>query len=163
MLWQSGRMSAQESHNRYLEPGWFTRHIFNRVVQVLTRMGISVWGSRTLWVRGRSSGEWRSNPVNLLSYNGGHYLVAPRGVTQWVRNLRAAGNGQLRVGRKAQAFEATELDNAEKTEVLRAYLKRWKVEVGIFFDGVSATSPIAELDRIAPNHSVFRLAFTEAR
>ena len=163
MLWQDERMSAQESNNRYVEPGWFTKHIFNQVVQVLTSMGISVWGSRTLWVRGRSSGEWRSNPVNLLSYNGDQYLVAPRGVTQWVRNLRAAESGELRVGGKVQAFEATELDNAEKTEVLRSYLKRWKLEVGIFFDGVSARSPIAELDRIAPNHPVFRLTFTKTR
>jgi deazaflavin-dependent oxidoreductase (nitroreductase family) len=130
---------------------------------MLTSMGISVWGSRTLWLRGRSSGEWRSNPVNLLSHNGDHYLVAPRGETQWVRNLRAAGNGELRVGRKVQSFEAAELENAEKTDVLRAYLKRWKLEVGIFFDGVSASSPIAELDRIAPNHPVFRLTFMNAQ
>ena len=156
-------MSAQESNNRYVEPGWFTKHVFNQLVQVLTRMGISVWGSRVLWVRGRTSGEWRSNPVNLLSYNGGDYLVAPRGVTQWVRNLRAAGIGELRVGGKVQTFEATELDNAEKIEVLRAYLKRWKLEVGVFFDGVSATSPIVELERIAPNHPVFRLTFTNKR
>jgi deazaflavin-dependent oxidoreductase (nitroreductase family) len=156
-------MAGQESINRYVRPGWFTKHVFNRLVQVLTSMGISVWGSRTLWLRGRSSGEWRSNPVNLLSFNGDDYLVAPRGETQWVRNLRAAGNGELRVGRKVQSFAATELDNAEKTDVLRAYLKRWRLEVGIFFDGVSATSPIIELDRIAPNHPVFRLAFTKAR
>jgi len=153
-------MAGQESRNRYVEPGWFTQHVFNRLVQVLTGMGISVWGSRTLWLRGRSSGEWRSNPVNLLSFNGDSYIVAPRGETQWVRNLRAAGNGELRVGRKVQSFTATELDNAEKTDGLRAYLNRWKLEVGIFFDGVSATSPIAELDRIAPNHPVFRLLYT---
>ncbi len=156
-------MAGQESTNRYVEPGWFTKHVFNRLVQMLTSMGISVWGSRTLWLRGRSSGEWRSNPVNLLSHNGDHYLVAPRGETQWVRNLRAAGNGELRVGRKVQSFGATELDNAGKTDVLRAYLKRWKLEVGIFFDGVSASSPIAELDRIAPNHPVFRLTFMKAQ
>ena len=156
-------MAAQESTNRYVEPGWFTKHVFNRLVQMLTSMGISVWGSRTLWLRGRSSGEWRSNPVNLLSFNGDDYLVAPRGETQWVRNLRAAGNGELRVGRKVQSFGATELDNAEKTDVLRVYLKRWKLEVGIFFDGVSASSPIAELDRIAPNHPVFRLTFMKAQ
>ena len=156
-------MSAPESNDRYVEPGWFTKHIINRIVQLLTSMGISVWSSRALWVRGRSSGKWRSNPVNLISYNGDHYLVAPRGVTQWVLNLRAAGNGELRVGRKIQAFEATELDNTEKTEVLRVYLKRWKAEVGIFFDGASATSSIAELDRIAPNHPVFRLTSNRIR
>jgi len=155
-------MTGQEPSNRYVEPGWFTKHVFNRLVQMLTSMGISVWGSRTLWLRGRSSGEWRSNPVNLLTHNGDHYLVAPRGETQWVRNLRAARNGELRVGRRVQTFGAVELGDAEKADVLRAYLKRWKVEVGIFFDGVSASSPIAELDRIAPNHPVFRLTFTKA-
>jgi hypothetical protein len=44
--------------------------------------------------------------------------------------------------------------------VLRAYLKRWKAEVGVFFDGVSAASPDAELDRIAPRHPVFRITGT---
>ena len=156
-------MSAPQSNDRYLEPGWFTKHIFNRIVQLLTSLGISVWGSRTLWVRGRCSGEWRSNPVNLLSYDDDQYLVAPRGVTQWVRNLRAAGKCELRVGRKVQAFEATELDDAEKVEVLRAYLKRWKVEVGVFFGGVSAKSSPAELARIAPNHPVFRLTLAKTR
>ena len=87
-------------------------------------MGISVWGSRTLWIRGRSSGEWRTNPVNLLTHDGEHYLVAPRGETQWVRNLRAAHNGQMRFGRAVQPFSAVELNNSEKVEVLRAYPKR---------------------------------------
>jgi deazaflavin-dependent oxidoreductase (nitroreductase family) len=155
-------MAGEDSTKRYVQPGWFTKRVFNRLVQMLTSMGISVWGSRTLWLRGRYSGEWRSNPVNLLSFNGDDYLVAPRGETQWVRNLRVAGNGELRVGRRVQPFTATELENAEKADVLRAYLKRWKLEVGIYFDGVSATSPITELDRIAPNHPVFRLAFAKA-
>lgn len=158
-------MSEQDSNDRdrYVEPGWFTTHVFNMLVRGLTSMGISVWGSRTLWVRGRTSGEWRTNPVNLLTYNGDHYLVAPRGVTQWVRNLRAAGSGELRVGRRIQAFDAVELDDAQKVEVLRAYLKRWKLEVGVFFDGVNASSPPAELDRIAPNHPVFRLTTISRR
>src|SRR5437870_1083033 len=51
---------------RYLEPGWFTRNVFNRIVVALTRLGVSVRGSRELRVRGRKSGEWRKVPVNLL-------------------------------------------------------------------------------------------------
>src|SRR5262249_29387695 len=82
---------------RYVRPGWFTRHVGNPAVALLTRAGISVWGSRELRVRGRTSGEWRTTPVNLLAYEGVRYLVAPRGVTQWVRNLRVAGEGELRV------------------------------------------------------------------
>jgi len=74
---------------RYVKPKKAT-NFFNESVGRLTRMGISVYGSRVLYVRGRKSGEWRSNPVNPLTVDGTRYLVAPRGNTQWVRNLRAA-------------------------------------------------------------------------
>jgi deazaflavin-dependent oxidoreductase (nitroreductase family) len=141
----------------YKRPGWFTRHIFNPAVAVATRLGLSVWGSRILQVRGRSTGQLRATPVNLLTHDGGTYLVAPRGVTQWVRNLRVAGEGELRLGRKHDAFRAHELADAEKPDVLRAYLRRWKMEVGVFFDGVDADSPVEELQRIAPDHPVFRI------
>jgi len=140
-----------------VQPGWFTRHVLNPLVGALTRLGISVWGSRELRVRGRRSGEWRAVPVNLLSFDGQRYLVAPRGHTQWVRNLRVAGQGELRVGRRVESFSATELGDDEKVDVLRAYLKRWKAEVGVFFEGVGPKAPEADLRRIAPNHPVFRL------
>jgi deazaflavin-dependent oxidoreductase (nitroreductase family) len=145
------------SEPHYKEPGWFTTHIFNQVVALATRMGVSVWGSRVLEVRGRKSGEPRRTPVNLLTYDGAKYLVAPRGETQWVRNLRVAGDGVLILGRKRQPFSAQELPDGEKPEVLRAYLKRWKAEVGVFFDGVSDTSTDDEVNRIAPDHPVFRI------
>jgi deazaflavin-dependent oxidoreductase (nitroreductase family) len=148
-------MNASESTPRYVRPGWFTRHVFNPSIAVLTRAGLSVWGSRELRVRGRTSGEWRAVPVNLLTYEGKRYLVAPRGHTQWVRNLRVAKEGELRVGRLTEAFRATEVSDTEKPPILRAYLKRWKAEVGVFFDGVSAKSSDDELRRIAPDHPVF--------
>ncbi len=150
-------MTASQVPRQYQEPGWFTRNVFNRAVAVLTRSGISVLGSRELRVRGRKSGEWRSTPVNLLALEGEHYLVAPRGETQWVRNLRVAGEGELRLGRRTQVFDATELADADKVAVLRAYLKRWKAEVGVFFQGVGADASESELLRIAPGHPVFRL------
>ncbi|HET6817162.1 MAG TPA: nitroreductase family deazaflavin-dependent oxidoreductase [Mycobacteriales bacterium] len=143
------------SPERYAQPGWFTRNVFNRLVALATRAGVSVWGSRVLEVRGRTSGEWRATPVNLLTIDGTRYLVAPRGVTQWVRNLRVAGNGRLRLGRRIERFTATEIPDDEKVEILRAYLRRWKAEVGVFFSGVSATSTDEEIRAIAPNHPVF--------
>ena len=109
---------------RYVEPGWFTRNLFNRSIRALTRLGISVLGSRELRVRGRVTGAWRSVPVNLLTHEGRQYLVAPRGETQWVRNVRAAGGGELRVGRHVDPFRAVELDDRAKPPVLRAYLRR---------------------------------------
>jgi deazaflavin-dependent oxidoreductase (nitroreductase family) len=141
----------------YKKPGWFTKHVFNRVVAMLTRAGLSVWGSRILRVQGRTSGVWRTTPVNVLTHEGERYLVAPRGETQWVRNLRVAGRGELQLGRKIEAFAATELADTDKPDLLRAYLRRWKAEVGVFFSGVSATSPEDDVRRIAPEHPVFRI------
>jgi deazaflavin-dependent oxidoreductase (nitroreductase family) len=145
------------SDTHYQQPGWFTTHVFNNVVAGLTRLGVSVWGSRVLEVKGRKTGEPRRTPVNLLTVDGADYLVAPRGETQWVRNLRASGNGVLILGRRRTPFTGVELAEAERPAILRPYLKRWKAEVGVFFDGVSADSPDAELARIASKHPVFRI------
>jgi deazaflavin-dependent oxidoreductase (nitroreductase family) len=141
---------------RYIAPRRAT-NVFNELVAGLTRLGLSVWGSRVLAVRGRKSGEWRTTPVNLLTVDGVRYLVAPRGETQWVRNLRVAGTGELRLGRRVETFVPTELADADKPAILRAYLKRWKFEVGVFFDGIDHTASDDDLLRIAPGYPVFRL------
>ncbi|HUO49584.1 MAG TPA: nitroreductase/quinone reductase family protein [Acidimicrobiales bacterium] len=142
----------------YRRPGWLTRQVFNRAVARLTRLGVSVWGSRVLEVRGRKSGLARQVPVNLLDIDGTHYLVSPRGTGEWVRNVRAAdGRLDLLLGRHREQWLATEVADADKVAVLRAYLRRWKAEVGVFFDGVSATSTDADIAAIAPRHPVFAL------
>jgi deazaflavin-dependent oxidoreductase (nitroreductase family) len=142
---------------RYVIPKSPT-NFFNDTVGRLTRLGISIYGSRVLYVRGRKTGEWRCNPVNPLTVDGVRYLVAPRGHTQWVRNLRAAnGEGELRIGRKTERFAATEIDDDAKPAILRAYLKKWKFEVGVFFDGVDAKAPEETLRRIAPGYPIFRI------
>jgi deazaflavin-dependent oxidoreductase (nitroreductase family) len=141
----------------YQKPGWFTQHVFNPLVAALTRAGISIAGSRVLEVRGRKSGQPRRVPVNLLDHEGARYLVAPRGQTQWVRNLRAAGEGRLLVGRRAEAFTCTEVPDHERPPILRAYLRRWKWEVGQFFGGVGPDAPDDDLRRIAPDHPIFRV------
>jgi deazaflavin-dependent oxidoreductase (nitroreductase family) len=151
-------MPAVPEH--YQRPGWFTTNVFNRIVAGLTRIGVSVYGSRVLEVKGRKSGEWRQTPVNLLRYDGNDYLVAPRGHTQWVKNMRVSGEGRLRLGRRRQPFTAVELPDQEKSALLRAYLKKWKFEVGVFFDGVGPDSTDEELRRIAPDHPVFRLTMS---
>jgi len=142
---------------RYVKPDWFTKNVFNPTVAVFTRLGVSVWGSRILRVRGRTSGEWRSSPVNLLTFQGARYLVATRGNTQWVRKIRISHGGELVLGGRAEKFRAVELPDDEKLPILRNYLKRWKFEVGMFFQGVGPDSPESELRRIAPDHPVFRV------
>jgi len=142
----------------YRKPGWFTRHVFNTGVAAVTRLGVSIWGSRLLEVTGRRSGLPRRVPVNLLSLDGDHYLVSARGEGQWVRNVRAAG-GQLDLllGRTRRHFVAYELSDTDKVPVLRAYLRRWKAEVGVFFDGVGPESTDEEIMAIAGRHPAFRL------
>ncbi len=150
-------MTAHQSAIRYVEPDRFTRSVFNPIVSRLTRWGLSVWGSRILEVPGRVSGELRTTPVNVLELGERRYLVAPRGTTQWVRNVRASGSCDLRVGRHREHVALVEVDDAGKAEILRAYLRRWKWEVGQFFDGVGPDSSDADLFAIAPNHPVFEI------
>jgi deazaflavin-dependent oxidoreductase (nitroreductase family) len=143
----------------YRRPGWFTRNVFNKSVAGLTRMGISVLGSRVLEVTGRKSGQARHNPVNLLTLDGHDYLVAPRGEAEWVRNVRAAdGRLALLLGRRRDERVATEVSDPDKVPVLRAYLRRWKAEVGVFFQGVGPDGTDEELAAIAPRHPVFALS-----
>jgi deazaflavin-dependent oxidoreductase (nitroreductase family) len=143
--------------DHYQRAGWFTENVFNRAVTALTRAGVSFWGSRILELPGRKTGEPRRTPVNLLTFGGQRYLVAPRGHTQWVRNLRASGSGRLLIGRRAEEFSAVELPDDEKPPLLREYLRRWKWEVGQFFGGLGPDAPDEELRRIAPDHPVFRI------
>jgi deazaflavin-dependent oxidoreductase (nitroreductase family) len=150
------------NETRYIAPRSRAERGFNAAVAWLTARGVSLFGSRMLWVRGRSTGQWRQVPVNPLEHDGRRYLVAPRGHTQWVRNLRVAGEGELHLGRKVERFTASELDDAAKPDVLRAYLRRWKWEVGAFFDGVDADAPADALARISPNHPVFVLDGVDA-
>jgi hypothetical protein len=149
----------QPASAHYKRPDWFTRNVFNNLVQGLTRLGVSVWGSRVLEHRGRSSGKLFHTPVNLLDYEGTQYLVAPRGETQWVRNVRHAdGHLVLILGRRRQLRTATEVPVADSVPILRSYLKRWKFETGMFFEGVSPDSSDAEWAAEAPRHPVFALS-----
>lgn len=131
--------------------------MFDPAVAAVTRLGVSLAGSRVLEVRGRTTGEPRRTPVNPLTLDGARYLVAPRGHTQWVRNLRVRGEGRLLRGRRTEDFTAVEVADDEKPPILREYLRRWKWEVGAFFGGVGPDSSDDELRGIAPDHPIFRI------
>ncbi|HET9059482.1 MAG TPA: nitroreductase family deazaflavin-dependent oxidoreductase [Acidimicrobiales bacterium] len=139
----------------YRRPGWFTRNVLNRTMALMTRLGLSMRGSGVLTVTGRKSGLPRSTPVNVLTLDGARYLVAPRGETEWARNLRVAGTAQLRTGRRSERVEARELSLEEKLPVLRAYLAKWKMETGVFFNGVSVEAGDDQWRQEAQRHPVF--------
>lgn len=160
-------MTTTPSHltdpsTRYLKGGRATA-ILNRIVGWLVRRGLDLKGARILEVRGRTSGEPRTTPVNLLHLDGRDYLVAPRGQTQWVRNLRAAGEGALTTGRRRDVFTTTEVSDDAKAPVLRAYIDAWWFEVGNFFEGIDRDPTPEQLVAIAPGFPVFciRLADRE--
>lgn len=130
----------------------------NRIVGWLARHGISLMGSAELSVRGRRSGQLQRIPVNAHAFEGERYIVSARGHSQWVRNMRVAGGGELRLGRKVSRFSAVEIaDDAQKARIIRAYLERWGWEVNQYFQGITAKSTDAELLAACPDHPVFRI------
>ena len=141
---------------KYQKPDALTTRLINPLIATLTKLGLSVRGSHVLAVRGRKTGTMQEVPVNPVEVEGMRYLVAPRGDTQWVRNLRVAGEAELRVGQRREHIQAREIDNACKPPVLRAYLRRWKRETGKFF-GVDDQASDEDLARIAPDHPVFQI------
>jgi hypothetical protein len=143
----------------YKRPGWFTRNVFNRLVKGLARIGLPMAGAQTLAVRGRTSGEMRTNPVNPFEIDGETYLLSPRGTTQWSKNLRVAGEGELR-GRRTRRFRAIELPDSEKLPLLRLYLDKWAWEVKSFM-GIDADASDEQLREIAHRHPAFRLNFLD--
>src|SRR5450631_2797238 len=113
---------------------------FNRIFGVLVGLGIGFSYNYLLQVRGRKSGKIYSTPVDLLEMNGKKFLVAPRGRTQWVRNAEAAGEVTLKKGSNRQRFRLRPIPDADKPEILKAYLDTFKREVQNYFP-VAAGSP----------------------
>lgn len=131
--------------------------VFNNVAKWFTIHGVSLMGTRVLAVRGRKSGATRTTVVNLFTHDGERYLLAPRGHTQWVRNLRIAPDAELRLGRRTEPITAVEIPDADKIPLIRIYLRKWAWEVGAFFDDLKADSPNADIAAAAPGFPVFRL------
>lgn len=140
----------------YKKPDVVTKRIMNPMVNLLMRAGISMRGSRILSVTGRKTGKEYHTPVNPMEWNGERYLVAPRGTTGWVRNIRASGQGELRLGRRVERIRAEEVGDDAKVPLLREYLRRWAWETGKFF-GLPPDPTDEDIARVAPNHPVFRI------
>jgi deazaflavin-dependent oxidoreductase (nitroreductase family) len=154
--------SSFSGPERYIAPRNQLDVLSGKAVAWLTRHGISLLGSRVLSVPGRTTGRIQQVPVNLLHLDGDRYLVAVRGNTQWVRNVRAAGGAQLRVGRRVENVTLRELPVEERLPVLRRYLARWGWEVGQFVEGLSKNSTDAELLAAAPGIPAFEVRLADA-
>ena len=130
--------------------------VFNRVFGFLVGLGIGFPHNYLLQVRGRKSGRLYSTPVDLLELRGKQFLVAPRGRTQWVRNAEAAGEITLKKGATRLQFRLKPIADAEKPEILKAYLDSFKREVQSYFP-LPAGSPAEAFRDLAPSYPAFEL------
>jgi hypothetical protein len=141
---------------RYDRPGAPARFA-NAVIRRLAEAGLSIAGPRALAVRGRKTGKRRGVVVNVLTVDGVDYLVAPRGNTEWVRNVRAAGQVQLGPRWRRATTRVTEVGDDDKPALLRAYLQRWYWQVKGHMAGLTPRSSDDDLRRAAPSLPVFSL------
>jgi deazaflavin-dependent oxidoreductase (nitroreductase family) len=130
--------------------------IFNRVFGFLVGLGLGFSYNYLLEVRGRRSGKLYSTPVDLLEFNGKGFLVAPRGRTQWVRNAEAAGEVTLKKASTRLTFRLRPLSDAEKPEILKAYLDTFNREVQTYFP-VTAGSPVEAFSSLTSSYPAFEL------
>lgn len=129
----------------YVRPPLLVRRVFNPIAM---RFGIS--GTEALAVRGRRSGAVHRVPVIPVAHEGARYLVSPRGETDWVRNLRAAGGGDLGPWKGTRPFHATELSAAERPPVIAAYRAAAGRAVKSFFEAMpdAADHPVFRIDHV---------------
>jgi len=142
---------------RYEEPNRAARAA-NAIIRWLADLGISIAGTRALRVRGRKTGKQRAVVINLLTVDGVDYVVAPRGNTQWARNVRAAGVVEMGPRWHRQRALVSEMDDAAKPELLRRYLARWYWQVKDYVGGLTPDSSDDQLRAAAATIPVFRLA-----
>lgn len=139
-----------------LQPLSAIERVFNAAVGALVGLGLGPSHMRVLEVRGRRSGRLYTLPVDLLDLDGGLYLVAPRGRTQWVRNVAASEAIVLRRGRRAQRYALRALAEGERPPILKAYLDRFRREVARFFP-VPPDSPVEAFAPLAARYPAFAL------
>ena len=142
---------------RYDEPN-LTAKAANALIRWLAEAGVSIAGTRALRVRGRKTGRLRGVVINVLTVDDRDYLVSPRGTTQWVRNVRAAGEVEMGPRWRSRGVRAIEVDDAAKPELLRRYLDRWFWEVEGHIAGLTPDSSDEEVKAAAPTIPVFALA-----
>ena len=142
---------------RYDEPN-LTAKAANALIRWLAEAGVSIAGTRALRVRGRKTGRLRCVVINVLTVDDRDYLVSPRGTTQWVRNVRAAGEVAMGPRWRSRGVRAIEVDDAAKPELLRRYLDRWFWEVKGHIAGLTPDSSDEEVKAAAPTIPVFALA-----
>jgi len=152
-------MSAADGMDQ--SPKQFTRLslldlMVNRAFGLMVKIGLGLSHNFLLEVRGRKTGRVYSTPVNVLEYKKKKYLVAPRGDTQWVRNVIDSGKATLVKGTKRENIRLQPIGDEAKAETLKAYLDTYKLTVQRYFP-IPAGSPLKEFEPLAGRYPVFEV------
>jgi deazaflavin-dependent oxidoreductase (nitroreductase family) len=139
----------------YNKPSGITQ-LMNRFMSILASVAMGPKKMVTLEVRGRKTGEPRSVAVNVSEHDGQEYLVAPRGETEWVRNVRAAGGEAVIRRGKRRRVNLQEVPVTERAPIIQSYLSQNEWVTSREF-GMRADAPMEDFQRVAPNHPVFRI------
>lgn len=142
-------------------PSFFMR-AGNVLATVMVRAGLTVGVISLLTVRGRKSGQLRTTPVAVVELDGQRYLVATFGLVNWVRNLRAAGEGTLTRNRRSEKISVRELSPQEAAPVLKAIIGSGPGFAQSHFD-VTPASSLQDFEREAPRHPVFLVQPVEVK
>jgi deazaflavin-dependent oxidoreductase (nitroreductase family) len=135
--------------------------IFNPIARRLLGAGVPLGPNALLTVRGRQSGLPRTTPVALVELEGRRWIIGTFGDVNWVRNLRAAGEGSLTVSRRLQAVRAKELTVEERAawfrDTLRPYVRRIPLGSVLIGSVLGARDILDDPEGAAPRHPVFEL------
>jgi deazaflavin-dependent oxidoreductase (nitroreductase family) len=86
------------------------------------RIGLPLGTIHLLTVPGRRTGQPRTTPVSPLTVEGHRYVVAALPQSDWARNARAAGRGELVRGRRRHDVTLREVtDPGLRRTVMRAF------------------------------------------
>jgi deazaflavin-dependent oxidoreductase (nitroreductase family) len=149
----SSAMKGTQSH--FVAPNWLERAV-NRFYGSLASAGLGPAYSYLLTIQGRKTGTPYSTPVNVLRFEQRLYLVGTRGHTQWSRNALVVKTATLKRGRILMEFDLRPLADAEKPEILKAYLRQFNWMVRRFFS-IPSDSPVAAFAAVAQHYPVFEL------
>jgi deazaflavin-dependent oxidoreductase (nitroreductase family) len=133
--------------------------LMNSIIGRLASIGLVPMSTVMLQVTGRRSGQTRSTPVSWIEHEGHRYLVAPRGNTEWVRNVKAAGGEATLKHRKTERIRLEEIPVDHRAPIIKSYLKKTAMVTKREF-GLDPNAPIEQFEKIAPRHPVFRITPT---
>ncbi|MET0691248.1 MAG: nitroreductase family deazaflavin-dependent oxidoreductase [Candidatus Binatia bacterium] len=148
-----------QSSIEFMRPSSLDR-IVNRVFGFLVKIGFGLAHNFLLEVQGRKSGRIYATPVNVLTHENKRYLVAPRGDTQWVRNVVVSQKATLVRGAKKENVRMRAIADDAKPEILKAYVDRYRLTVQRYFP-IPAGSPLKDFEPLVGRYPVFEISSSE--